>query len=117
MFHKTTLWPEMPIIYADRLTKLGLYSLELRRLHLDLILCYKIVFGVVNVSINDFFSHLARSQKKGVTLYMAIYLNVTFCEQIKKEEEKKTIQPRHCICTNASRGLTAIAESVVYFHI
>jgi len=41
--------------YADRLTKLGLYSLELRRLHPDLILCYKIVFGMVNVSFNDFF--------------------------------------------------------------
>ena len=41
--------------YADRLTKLGLCSLELRRLHLDLILCYKIVFGMVNVSFNDFF--------------------------------------------------------------
>ena len=65
MFHKTTLWPEMPIIYADRLTKLGLYSLELRRLHLDLILCYKIVFGVVNVSINDFFLTWHALKNKG----------------------------------------------------
>ena len=52
--------------YADRLTELGLYTLELRRLHLDLILCYKIVFGMVNDSFN-FFSRLARSQKQGVT--------------------------------------------------
>jgi len=31
--------------YCDRLTKLGLCNLELRRLHLDLLYCYKIVFG------------------------------------------------------------------------
>jgi len=31
------------LTYMDRLTKLGLPSLELRRLHLDLICCYKIV--------------------------------------------------------------------------
>jgi len=30
--------------YVDRLAKLGLPSLELRRLHLDLIYCYKVVF-------------------------------------------------------------------------
>ena len=52
--------------YADRLSKLGLCSLELRRLHLDPIFCYKIVFGMVNISFNDL-SHLARSQKQGVT--------------------------------------------------
>jgi len=33
--------------YCDRLTKLGLCTLELRRLHLDLLYCYKIVFGLV----------------------------------------------------------------------
>ena len=32
--------------YVDRLAKLGLPSLELRRLHLDLIYCYKVVFGL-----------------------------------------------------------------------
>ena len=31
--------------HCDRLTKLGLCTLELRRLHLDLLYCYKIVFG------------------------------------------------------------------------
>ena len=40
--------------YCDRLTKLGLCTLELRRLHLDLLYCYKIVFGLVNVNFNDF---------------------------------------------------------------
>ena len=35
--------------YVDRLAKLGLPSLELRRLHLDLIYCYKVVFGLVKL--------------------------------------------------------------------
>jgi len=34
--------------YADRLTKLDLPSLELRRLELDLIYCYKIVLHLLN---------------------------------------------------------------------
>ena len=33
--------------YDDRLSILRLPSLELRRLHIDLIMCYKIVFGIV----------------------------------------------------------------------
>ena len=51
--------------YADRLSKLGLCSLELRRLQLDLILCYKIVFGIVNVSFNNFFSFGTLSKTRG----------------------------------------------------
>jgi len=39
--------------HCDRLTKLGLCTLELRRLHLDLLCCYKIVFGLVNVNFGD----------------------------------------------------------------
>ena len=42
--------------YCDRLIKLGLCTLELRRLHLDLLYCYKIVFGLVNVNFDDFFA-------------------------------------------------------------
>jgi len=41
--------------YDERLQKLGLPRLQLRRLHLDLIFCYKIVFGLVCVNFNDFF--------------------------------------------------------------
>ena len=36
--------------------RLNLPSLELRRLYLDLILCYKIVFGLVCVNFDDFFT-------------------------------------------------------------
>ena len=41
--------------YSDRLIKLGLPSLELRRLHLDLVYCYKMVFGLVKLNFSDYF--------------------------------------------------------------
>jgi len=41
--------------YNERLHYLGLSNLELRRLHLDLIYCYKIVFGVVDLNFSDLF--------------------------------------------------------------
>jgi len=41
--------------YAERLKSLSLTSLELRRLHNDLLWCYKIVFGLVDITCDDFF--------------------------------------------------------------
>jgi len=38
------------------------HGVELRRLHLDLIFCYKMVFGLACVNFNDFFSSLALPQ-------------------------------------------------------
>ena len=44
--------------YANRLSVLKLQSLELRRLHLDMIFVYKILFGLVDITAADFFSYL-----------------------------------------------------------
>jgi len=41
--------------YAQQLQYLSIPSLELRRLHLDLLFCYKIVFGLVDINFSDFF--------------------------------------------------------------
>ena len=41
--------------YDGRLSILCPPSLELRRLHIDLIMCYKIVIGIVDVKFDDFF--------------------------------------------------------------
>jgi len=41
--------------YSDRLTKLELNTFELRRLHNDLVMCYKIVFGLIDINFTDFF--------------------------------------------------------------
>lgn len=44
------------LTYNQRLKRLNLPSLELRRLHADLVMCYKIVFGLVKLSFTDFFA-------------------------------------------------------------
>ena len=41
--------------YPERLQRLNLISLELRRLHADLIWCYKILFGYVDMCSDEFF--------------------------------------------------------------
>jgi hypothetical protein len=43
------------IDYDGRLATLNIDSLELRRLHLDLICVYKILFGLIDVHASDFF--------------------------------------------------------------
>ena len=44
--------------YESRLQRLNLIiTLELRRLHIDLVWCYKIVFGLVDVKFDDFFKY------------------------------------------------------------
>ena len=40
--------------YEERLRRLDLQSLELRRLHVDIIWCYKVVFGLVDIDMNAF---------------------------------------------------------------
>jgi len=40
--------------YSDRLSLLDLESLELRRLRADLIMTYKVIFGLLNVNSNFF---------------------------------------------------------------
>jgi len=40
--------------YHDRLNKLNLETLELRRVKSDLVLCYKIIFDIVHLNKHDF---------------------------------------------------------------
>jgi len=51
--------------YADCLRYLDIPSLELRRLHLDLIYCYRIVFGLVDLNVCDFFQLSLVSKTRG----------------------------------------------------
>jgi len=48
--------------YKVRLKRFNLTTLELRRLHIDLVWCYKIVFGLVDVRFDDFFTSATLSQ-------------------------------------------------------
>jgi len=49
--------------YMERLHLLDLPSHELRRLHIDLIWCYKIIFGLVHINCKDFFSFEQKSTR------------------------------------------------------
>jgi len=52
--------------YESRLQRLNLIiTLELRRLHIDLVWCYKIVFGLVDVKFDDFFEHAPLNHTRG----------------------------------------------------
>ena len=41
--------------YAEGRAKLNLQTLEVKRLHYDLVMCYKIVFNIVRLRFSDFF--------------------------------------------------------------
>jgi len=45
----------LTLCYRDRLQRLNIPSLELRCLRIDLILCYKIVFNMVDLQFDEFF--------------------------------------------------------------
>ena len=54
--------------YESTLQRLNLTTLELRRLHIDLVWCYKIVFGLdrlVDVKFDDFFKHAPLNHTRG----------------------------------------------------
>jgi len=63
--------------YDERMHRLGLPSLELRRLHLDLIFGYKVVFGLVGVNIDDFFefNHAANTKGHAYKLFKSRSVN------------------------------------------
>jgi len=44
------------LTYYSRLQALGLESLEIRRLHTDVLLAYRIMFGMVRLNSNEFFT-------------------------------------------------------------
>ena len=58
----TGLWD---VAYKQRLLKCGLFSLELRRLHIDLILCYKILNNLTCLKITDFFELETNPRTRG----------------------------------------------------
>jgi len=51
--------------YKERLRCLDLRSLELRHLHLDLLFCYKIVFGLVYIDFSNFFQFACTTKTRG----------------------------------------------------
>ena len=73
--------------YTDRLKCLGLSTLELPRLHLDLIFCHKTVFGMVAINFSDIFefSHVNKTRWHAYKLFKSHSNNSThyrfFCRK------------------------------------
>jgi len=64
-FTKSLKWLQS-LPYIERLKRLNLHGLELRRLHIDLICwCYKIYVALVDVDANDFIEHCSVSHIRG----------------------------------------------------
>ena len=61
--------------YDDRCARLRIDRLELRRLRADLILCYKILHGLVSLSSEDFFTIVRNRATRGHTfkLFLVFY--------------------------------------------
>jgi len=72
-FLSCTVWKRV------RLKCLDLTTLELRRLHLDLIFCYKIVFGMVAINFSDIFefSHVSKTRGHAYKLFKSHSNNST----------------------------------------
>jgi len=51
--------------YCQRLSRLQLESLELRRLRFDLVFTYKMVFGLIDVNLSDFFKLRSDNRNRG----------------------------------------------------
>jgi len=51
--------------YDERLTVLGLERLELRRIYADLTMCYKIVYGLINIPFDAFFKFADCNSTRG----------------------------------------------------
>ena len=60
------------LTYKERLSRLQLETLEKRRLIRDLIMVYKIIFGLINLSFDDFFTFSPIQSTRGHTLKLQI---------------------------------------------
>jgi len=67
------------IEYTARLSYLHLQSLERRRLTADLILTYRIIFGLVDVCMSDYFQLMSADGDRTVTRGNPFKLSVNYC--------------------------------------
>jgi len=65
--------------YPVRLSYLHLQSVERRRLTADLILTYRIIFGLVDVCMSDYFQLMSADGDRTVTRGNPLKLSVNYC--------------------------------------
>ena len=70
---------DRPMEYPVRLSYLHLQSLERRRLTSDLILTYRIIFGLVDIFMSDYFQLMSADGDRTVTRGNLFKLSVNYC--------------------------------------
>ena len=80
--------------YSQRLIICSLTSLELRRLHADIILCFKIVHNLIDLAFNDFFSYDINSRTRGHNFKLVL-------PKFKSHTRQKIFSVRICPVWNA----------------
>jgi len=71
--------------YPARLNYLHLQSLERRRLTADLSLTYRIIFGLVDVCMSDYFQLMSSDGDRTVTRGNPFKLSVNYCRTNRRE--------------------------------
>jgi len=71
--------------YPARPSYLHLQSLERRRLTADLILTYRIIFGLVDVCMSDYFQLMSSDGDRTVTCSNPFKLSVNYCRSNKRK--------------------------------
>ena len=77
--------------YDERCTRLGINRLERRRLHADLILCYKIIHVYVSLSPDSFFI-VVRDRTRGHSLKLSVSVRVINVRKSLHDEVVSTSQ-------------------------
>ena len=75
------------LTYKQRLVATNLDTFELRRLRTDLVVCYKIVFGLIKVDVNKFFSFAPVSNTRShryklLNNLLVMYDIIFFCRRV-----------------------------------
>ena len=91
------------ISYDDRYARLGIDRLELRALRADLILCYKILHGLVLLSSDDFFTIVRNRATRGHGYKLFLPESRVDCRKRffavrVVRVSKSLLRPTHCRC-------------------
>jgi len=107
--------------YASRLRRLKVESLKLRRLHSDLILTYKMLFGLTSISVSDFFlfpNHIHNTRGHAYKLLENhCHINVRqhfFAERVVKPSNSLRVTPHDFSSVNSFRTCLLANDLMIF---
>ena len=95
------------LTYCQRLSRLQLESLELRRLRFDLVFTYKMVFGLIDVNLSDFFKLRNDNRNRGhqYKLFTGRQRSCKPCNSYRRKAVRPSVRPsvRLSVCLSVTR--------------